>query len=83
MNTNESTGKMTPDEAGDKGELILGHLQKIYKLVEWDDDEQGYIRATFYKSGKIELATHIDDVAGRPPTVFEMSEYEEAQKNGE
>ena len=85
MNTNESTGKMSPDEAGDRGALILGHLREIYKLVEWDDDELGYIRTTFYKSGKIELATHLDDVAGIPPTEFEMSEYEEAEakQNGE
>jgi len=70
---------MSTEEAGDRGELILKHLQAIYKLVEWDDDELGYIRTTFYKSGKIELATHIDDKDGVQPTVFEMNEYEEAE----
>ena len=83
MDSQESTGKMSAEEAEGKGELIVKHLQAIYKLVEWDDDELGYIRATFHKSGKIELATHIDDRTGVSPTVFEMNEVEEAQKNEE
>ena len=79
MDSQESTGKITADEAANNGGTILGHLQAISKLVKWDDDETGYIRTVLYKNGKIEIATHIDDAAGLAPTVFEMEQIEEAE----
>ena len=77
--TGNSTDKLSADEAADNGGAIIGHLQDIYKLVHWDDDETGYIRTVLYKNGRIEVATHIDDAAGLAPTVFEMEHIEEAQ----
>ena len=86
MSNQESTGnevKDTKEAAANRGEQIIYHLKEIYKLVEWNDDENAYIRTALYKSGKIEVASHLDDDAGYEPTIFEIEAIEKAQAEAE
>lgn len=55
--------KMTPEEAGDKGKLILEHLAEIYTLIDWyEGSEEGdpFVKVTFLKSGKLLIENYKD-----------------------
>jgi hypothetical protein len=66
-------GKMTQEEAGSKGERILGHIAEIYELIDWveaPEDGDPYVKVSLYKSGKISVENYRDT----EPAEFNMEQ---------
>ena len=70
----EEHDKMMPDEAGDKGGNILGHLMSIYDLVEWGNGDGEFVRVEFFKNKTMSIINHKDVKMGLAPTVFALNE---------
>ena len=66
-------GKMSYEEAGDKGKDILEHMAEIYSLIDWvEAPEEGdpYVKVSFYKSGKLIVENYKDT----EPTEFNIEQ---------
>ena len=72
------TENMTPDEAGEKGGMIIGKIMDIYQLIEWNDGDMSetldpFVKISLYQSGKI----MIDNYQDQEPTEFNINTMDE------
>ena len=73
-------GKMSPEEAGDKGKDILEHIAEIYSLIDWEEspeDGDPWIKVSFYKSGKLLIENYKDSA----PEEFNMEQILRSDKS--
>jgi hypothetical protein len=80
---NEEHDKMMPDEAGEKGGDILGHLMQIYNLIEWGNQPHEFVRVEMYKDRSMSIINHRDVEMGLAPSIFTLNEDGEWEEKNE